>query len=146
MTEFWDGAQTLDIQAAGDAVPSFSTTIQPTSGVELQSPELPGPQETWTVDTSQDLTVEWSSANKGAFALTLLATDEENDQQAGLRCNWDATAGSGTLPASLLGEMPKVEGEALFSAGGRTEVQAGDYTIMVEAWETVARSLNTSFE
>lgn len=108
----------LSVSAAGGTVPAFaSQSIAAPAAITVTAP-LPGDAGLLVIPTSQSLAVTWTGGvtnNRVVFTLNALFS---SGGSASTACSWNAVAGQGTIPASVL--APLVMGTA--QSGGSTAV------------------------
>jgi hypothetical protein len=104
-TALFAGGDTMTVSGAGGAdLPAFAaqSLVAPTQ-VAVTAPSCTGTCP--DLDRTQDLTVAWTGAGAGKVVVTF---ETISDTQAVLlQCRFDATAGTGTVPATLLGKLDK---------------------------------------
>lgn len=104
-TALFTGGDTMTVSGAGGAdLPAFAaqSLVTPTQ-VAVTAPACTGTCP--DLDRTQDLTVAWTGAGAGKVVVTF---ETISDTQAVLlQCKFDATAGTGTVPAALLGKLDK---------------------------------------
>ncbi len=131
---FWDGDETISVEASGDTVSGFELDVSPPSPTRVTSPDLPDDESLWTIDRSQPLTIEWATdgIDRGTFFARLSSYSSGRDETAAISCGWDATDGSRQIPASLLEHMETgetVSGSYQFTLGDYATTTAGDETV-----------------
>ncbi|MEA2751805.1 MAG: hypothetical protein QOI41_5948 [Myxococcales bacterium] len=104
-TELFAAGDTMTVSGAGGAdLPAFAgqSLVTPTQ-VAVTAPACTGTCP--DLDRTQDLIVAWTGAGAGKVVVTF---ETISDTQAVLlQCRFDATAGTGTVPAALLGKLDK---------------------------------------
>ncbi|MFB6375938.1 MAG: hypothetical protein ABEN55_23115 [Bradymonadaceae bacterium] len=134
--QVWMAGQTLTIETAGAEVPSFAVDIQPLWGVVLEAPALPKQGDKMVVDIGSDLPVRWTTdmVEDGDIFTAKLTAKTSNDSSYALACDWDATAGEGSVPASLLGRFDETEGTGQydFTVARTRSTSAGDVDVAIE--------------
>jgi hypothetical protein len=104
-TQLFAAGDTMTLSGAGGAdLPAFAaqSLVTPTQ-VLVTAPACTGTCP--DLDRTQDLTVAWTGAGAGKVVVTF---ETISDTQAVLlQCRFDATAGTGTVPAALLGKLDK---------------------------------------
>jgi hypothetical protein len=108
----------LSVSAAGGTVPAFGPeSIAAPPAITVTAP-LPGDAGVLVIPTSQSLAVTWTGGVTNARVVLTLNALFSSGASASTACSWDAVAGQGTIPASVL--TPLVAGTA--QAGGSTAV------------------------
>jgi hypothetical protein len=126
------GGETLTatIAGAGD-IPAHEATLIAPSAVVVSSPDLDEPV---TIDRNGPLALAWSGGGAGRVRVVVAVTFLEGSdvkRTANLTCSFPASAGSGSVPASLLGAMPATTptdyGSISVDVTSEVRVVAGDY-------------------
>ena len=108
MTAFWNNAgETITAQAAGGDIPAFMLSVPAPGKVTLTAPTFQSPTTPLLVDTAQDLMVTWTGTSPGKVSVTL---DAAATATVSVACFFDASAGQGAVPSSLLGQLQKGKG------------------------------------
>jgi hypothetical protein len=113
----------LGVSASGADVPAFAAhTIQSPGEVTAIMPA--------TITTSQDFTLTWSGGEPGATVIIGVARGGFNGSE-GVTCTFDATAGTGTIPQSLLATVQNgsPDGDLLVAQQRKTTFAAGAFVI-----------------
>lgn len=106
----------VSVDASGDEIPSFTGTITPHAQVR-------GASKVASVDRSTDLALTWTPS-AGTVRATFITT--EIDATSGdVYCDFDASAGSATVPSAALSMLAPTSGAgtALFMLGSRDELE-----------------------
>jgi len=121
---------TAKIAGAGD-LPAHEATLTAPAAVALVSPDLDEPV---TIDRNGPLALAWSGGGAGRVRVAVAVTFLEGSdikRTANLTCSFPASAGAGSVPASLLGAMPATTptdyGSISVDVTSETSVVAGDY-------------------
>lgn len=127
--------QELTFEATGGDVPEFSADLRPEFDLDgLTEPELPTGDEPLVIEADSDLSVAWNTETleRGQFVFRL--SSKTDSTRTNLVCLWDVSAGSGTVPASLMeGHEVRKSGSGAYTAEitNSTEVQAGEYDVEI---------------
>jgi hypothetical protein len=123
---FFQDGDSLTVEATGADVPPFGVTLVAPGPGTLVSP-VPGPNAYYAVPATSDLRVRWSGGEAGARFVFNMGL---GPGWAGFSCSWDATAGQGTVPQSLI-TLASGGGFTGFSWGQRraTTLIAGTFAI-----------------
>lgn len=127
--------QTLSFTAAGDEVPSFSSSVTGPGSLTLTSPVFSVGQV--TIDTTADLGVAWTGGASGEVVTTLGGTLPGSEDQISVYCYFDAAGGTGTVPAALMSDLTSVEATSAFASVGAlarstTDADGWDVTVMLQ--------------
>jgi hypothetical protein len=125
MAALFRGGESLTVAAAGAEVPAFSHSLVVPAKATITSPVEPS--TFLTVDRSRDFAVAWTGGGGGQLQVAL---DGPGASQR-LVCRFEASAGSGTIPASALALVPAGQGGFSMAATEITEVIAGDWAVEV---------------
>jgi hypothetical protein len=123
----------VSISAAGDEIPAFSSTIEVPAQITMTSPATPPPGDpstprTLVVDRSQPLTLAWTGGGSGVAVVFLLG----GDGTTSLSCRFSASAGTATIDANTLGQLPVGNvGQVFVMTWNYEDVVAGDWAIQV---------------
>lgn len=124
----FDGGETVRVAAAGDHVPAFEVSATAPSAITFSAPNFFAPI---TVDRTQDLEVTWTGGADGV-AVAVVATVGA-DRTVDVVCEFPASAGSGSIPAAVLGQLPDPSEitSAAVSGGVRSQeqVETGDWLV-----------------
>jgi hypothetical protein len=132
------GGESLTFVASGGEVPGFSGTIVAPTPLELAEPQLPdSPTTAVTLVRGAPLTVAWTGTSSGVMRVQLAR--QPRDVATTVTCRFDVAAGTGTVPADLIAQLPTGTGAIVFSQLSASDVTAGEWTVSIEA-ENIARS------
>jgi hypothetical protein len=119
---------TLSLSAAGDTVPAFGPlSVVVPSAISLTAPVIPVGIE-FELDTKADVQVGWTNGQNGASMIF-----EGTTPGGYFKCEWDATAGSGSVPASLLTSFAGTSGSVDYGQITTTTSAASGYTVELRA-------------
>jgi hypothetical protein len=114
------GSYTFDVAAGHDITSAFSTSITLPAALQWTNhPNVPA-----TISRSQPLTVNWTNGFPGALLTINAQSSASLGVGAAFTCWADATAGTFTVPASILSAMPPT-----FSAGGEPQGALNVYQV-----------------
>lgn len=125
--KFYLGGEEAYFKATGGDVPAFEQ--------RLDYPILPlldqplSSEGVVTASRSQDLTLQWS---RGVAGMVISAWFEQTSESPTIICDFDAVAGQGTIPSSVLSLMP-ANTEILLLGLATGQVRAGDYDISLSS-------------
>ena len=116
--------ETATITAAGAEVPSFTATVTTPSKATISVPANAMPL---AVSRTHDFTAKWSGSS-GKLQVALISGMTE------LWCRFDASAGTGTIPAATMAMLPaSPTGSIGFISLAPQTIVAGDWSIDVAA-------------
>ena len=95
------GGETLTFTAAGDAVPAFTDTFLAPAVAQVTSPATPAGNAALPISRDSDFSVSWSGGAAGDVTIGIYP----QPTGATITCTFPASAGSGSVPASLLGKL-----------------------------------------
>jgi hypothetical protein len=122
----FDPGATITFSAAGAEVPAFEKSLAMPAKATITSPaEPPSGSPFLTFDRGQDFTVTWSGGGEGLMQIALFGPDSSQL----ISCRFEASAGSGTLPASALGRLDAGQGGFSMAVFTTTEEFAGDWAV-----------------
>ena len=119
---------TLSVVASGADVPSFAQSVPGVDYVTVDSPQAFN--GTVYLTTSQDLDVQWSGGVTGSFVSFEFAT-ETGGQKIGATCTFDAAAGQGTVPSTMLGPLAGTNGLIVAGQFNTAPVTSGSFNVNV---------------
>lgn len=144
---FFRPGNMLTVSASGSIVPAFAAAwIAAPGSVTLNAP-TPSASGLYTVDTSHDLTVQWSAGEAGAdFVL-----QGGGGGETYFMCTWDATLGQGVVPHSVLTPFSPavsgahgINGELVWYQQRTSTFTAGTFAIQ-ESLAQYSDSANAAF-
>jgi len=102
----WNGGETLTARAEGKDVPAFTTSLTAPSKITLAAPAAPG--GAMTVTRNAGVSATFAGASSGQVVLYFsLATAQK---AFALTCTFEASAGSGQIPAAAFADFPTGDG------------------------------------
>lgn len=132
--------QTLMISAAGGDVTAFSGNVSPTpADITITQPagtSVGGSQEFeyGTIDGTADLTVAWTGGTAGSKLEFNIANVDDDSKSLEIICDFDASLGTATIPAALMGGLGKVTTGSLSAFQiTRTTVMSSNATVVMSA-------------
>jgi hypothetical protein len=132
--------ETFTLAASGATAPAFSASIAVPEAVILTLPAFGGPSAAVVIPRSTDLPVAWSGGGTGYVVFSI-------DQTVGgtatsVSCSFPETAGSGVVPAELLGHFtPSNEidaGSLPFRPTSASAYTLSTQTVVAGGWTMVA--------
>lgn len=132
--------QKLILDAAGQSAPAFHAELTPpTSAFNLTIPDgTRGDPLILSVGRNRDFQVTWSPLLAGTRVHAELNQSLESNHALLLECDYDGTAGNGTLPGSLLAKFMLTSGQfnvaqLLIGPSAATSVKQNGWDISVVA-------------
>jgi hypothetical protein len=129
---FVAGGDTVTVSATGATVPAFGPhSVTAPGSIDVTSPAVTGASPI-VISTSSDLTVTWTGGQSGA-TVSLSAATETITVGPVIDCEWDAAAGQGVVPQSLLGQIGTGQGSMSLVQRVTTTFSAGPYLVSLHA-------------
>lgn len=122
------GGETLTYSAQGADIPAFTKTLTAPARATITSPAKPS--TSLAVSRTQDLTVTWTGGAGGKVQVALIGATIAST----LLCRFEASAGTGTIPAAALAMLPAGNGGFAMASIADTEQDTGDWAIDVSAY------------
>jgi hypothetical protein len=122
----WPAGSTVSVAAAGATVPAWSAVVTMPEAALPTGPDLAG-TPSWP--RTSDFTVTWQGGTK-------LVTISLSNSGGSLRCDFPATAKSGTVPAEALGRLAAGRTTVIALSTDRQVVSAGEWVISMVAFTT----------
>lgn len=128
MSELFTGGETLTVTAEGGDVPAFQLEATAPSVVTLSAPEL---MPLMVVDRSADLDFAWTGGEAGNVVAVVGIT--RPDRVTNVICTFEASSGSGTIPASMLSNLDPMEtgdvAAVVATVTSEEQTDAGDWQV-----------------
>jgi len=131
----FDSGQTINIKAAGAAVPAFEKSLVAPGSAQFVVPDPASCalSECGEIDTTADFEFQWKNAS-GPGKVTVLLVAEAVNTRLDATCIFDPAAGKGIAPKALLGKLKAISptGTVFVSAGTRgiERFSAGNYDLL----------------
>ncbi len=122
----FEAGSAVRVSAVGAEVPPFTATVVAPGDLVLTCSD----PSCLTIDRTTDLRLSWSQPAAGEVDVTF--GDDVPGHHVVIDCAFDAAAGVGTIPASMLAHLPATSMPARFSASSHREVTVGDWTVSVQ--------------
>lgn len=125
----WGGAvDTLTITAGGGDIEAFSEQVAAPSLIEITSPDFS--VEPILITSGEAFTATWTDGGIGVTAVTVNGFDA--DTTVTVRCEFPSSAGTGTLPTSLMSWLDGyVDGTLSISNATRTTITPSNYAVQL---------------
>jgi hypothetical protein len=130
-TYLWDGDETLTVQAQGGDVPTFAASVTAPSAVTITAPTFPAHSASYSIDRNHPPVFQWTGG-AGAKVSIAMAT-AGTDMSHWVSCRFDATLGTGQIPAAALADLSVGQGKLSISSVAQKEVDAGDFVVTINA-------------
>jgi hypothetical protein len=127
-------------------VPAFTASVIAPPQVVVTSPVAPGGGAKLNVSSSSDLTMSWTGGGVAQVTGGISAS-YASGSAASVTCTVPASAGTLTLPASLIAQLPPAPMAAgLFASSySKAQVVAGNYAFILEADSDANNSSNALY-
>jgi hypothetical protein len=120
------GGEHLTATVTGATAPGFSATLTAPTRPTVTSPSAPAAGGQLALARSSDFAVHWTGGSAQVW-VTLVSAHTT------LVCSFDASAGSGTIPAAIMGMLDAGSGSFGASSFATSEMIVGDYDMRFEA-------------
>jgi hypothetical protein len=126
----FDGGETLTVAASGSDVPAFVKSVIAPGTATITSPLIPsGTSPAVPITRSAGFPVSWTGGS-GKVKVSLSGGSSDTTS---VICKFDASAGTGTVPADALMVLPYGSGNLWVDTVTDTSVTAGDWGVAIEA-------------
>jgi hypothetical protein len=136
-TRLWDGGETLEVKADGADVPSFSGVLTGVEPALVQTPSFPTSGAPMTIARNQNLVLSWTGGSYGKVFVILARSESSGGttHSVSATCTFDASAGSGTVPSTVLMAIPAGQsGSVSVNGGDKATLTAGDWSITLQEY------------
>jgi hypothetical protein len=121
-TKLWNGGEALTITADGAEVPAFTLRATAPSFVTVTTPVFPAAGGSVVVARSRAFAVSWTGGSAGSVSANVGAATATTSTS--ITCTFPASSGAGSVPASLLAELPSSPTSAYVSITGAASANA----------------------
>lgn len=130
MSVFAPGTE-LTVSAAGSAtgVAAFTGTVTMPGPITVTAPMISLTAPT-AISRAQPLMVTWTGGTTGKVSVVMASNASGG---ASVSCTYDATAGSASVPATVLGALPMGDGTIAIGGSSSREQNAGGFTVTLTA-------------
>jgi len=136
----WHAGQQLTVKGGGGQIPIFEVSVSAPTTVTLTSPAMPDLGAKITISRTTPLEVHWSGEQtEKQIGITSQVLTPTGDTTAFVGCHFAASETSRTIPASILGVLPKGEVFIVATTRNQATIPVGDKAVGLQA-EAVARS------
>jgi len=132
MKGLWTGGEDLNIATVGGRVPTFTTKIVAPTVAQISQPAAPAIGAQLMVDRSTDLVVKWNVGPQNRVQVSLRPFTM-NGGSITVECNFPAYMSTGTIPASMLKNIPAGTGSFTIYTYNGQFVQTGDFDVTLTA-------------
>lgn len=134
--KLWSGGATLSISAAGDEVPAFDANLYGAVPALLTLPVLPPAGTPVTLSTKTPLSIAWTGAGGGKMmAMLTRSVTSGTTRTVMVSCTFEASTGSGTVPASAMGAIPPgPDGTFQVLGGDLKAIDVSGWTVNVQEY------------
>lgn len=138
----FEAGSRLTFSASGGDVPAFADSVRLPPAFQVTSPAL---SDTLSIPLTEDLTTTWINGGSGTTYVSLYGLAAET--YTILSCPFEATAGTGTVPASLLSKLTGSLYAWLTIAEHKTQlISAGNFSIVLLARIAPVRDVEVTLE
>lgn len=130
MTSLYNGGEMITFAAPGADVPAFSVTLTTPTKATITAPAKPAAGSLLPINRAQDFSVSWTGGGSGRVQVFLSGAGSSSS----LFCKFDASAGTGKVPAAALATMTGTMGSFAMASIAETESSAGDWGIGASAY------------
>ena len=131
--------QKLAVNAAGGMVPAFRTELTPPNATfSLTTPDGSRQNIVFNLNRTADYQVAWTPLSAGTRVHAEINQNTDSNRGLIIDCDFDGSTGTGTIPASLLGDLQLTSSSTLtpvgtFTIGPSTSMslKSGGYDIAV---------------
>lgn len=120
------GGETVTIKGTGADVPAFTLSVTLPSRPSITSPTKPAGNGALTINRAQDFSVAWSG---GTGKLYAFVGNPAGAAGGTLYCEFDAAAGTGTIPSGALARLSPGMGSFGAYSYVRTSVDVADWRV-----------------
>jgi hypothetical protein len=124
MTDVAHPGDPLTVTAAGEVAPAYTTTLTMPGPLTITSPARPS--TTVNINRGADFAVQWSGGTSGLALVTASAASNPNTF---IECEVQASAGTATLPSTLLSMLAAGQGGIGITAWASTTKDAGTWAL-----------------
>lgn len=140
----WNGGEPLTLTASGADVPAFTTQLTAPTPVVITSPLPPGAGGPISISRASDLQMTWTGGNgkvRGGISVSYASST------ASLICVAAASAGSYTLPAAMIAQLPAspMSGILFAYSDAQSQVVSGNYSFLFDAYYDVNGPANAAY-
>ncbi|MCU0701705.1 MAG: hypothetical protein MUC96_34795 [Myxococcaceae bacterium] len=132
MSQLWGGGETLTVAATGAAVPAFSQTVAAPTDLNVTAPDCPL-SSCPAINKTMPLVVSWTGGGTSTVVVNVSVNDTAANRLGTFFCTFPASAGTGMIPASVLGVVPAGTGVITIQPTNTTRFMAGSYQVTLTA-------------
>lgn len=102
--KLWNGGETIEAKSTGAEVPAFDLKVAAPAYVTVNTPVFPAPGGKVPINRAQAFPVAWSGGAAGDVTVAL--TGSTASASTSISCTFPASGGSGSVPATVLANLP----------------------------------------
>jgi hypothetical protein len=129
MQTLFSGGEMLTFTGSGADAPGFTASIRAPSRISITSPTKPPTDGAVAVDRAQPFRVAWSGGGAGIVQVFV----SPSSGGVLVSCRFEASAGSGSVPAAALGQLPAGAGVFSTSSIADATTDEADWRIFTQA-------------
>jgi hypothetical protein len=141
MKPLYSGGETLTISATGGTAPAFSASVVAPARVRVSAPVLPAAGQSLVITRASGLSCVWSGGTVGEVTFGVYP----QSATSWVNCTFAASAGSGSIPSSLLSKLPGGSGSFNASLRNTTRITPSGWSIDLWAYQSVVTTAGASF-
>lgn len=128
----FNGGETLTVAASGAEVPAFMKSVTAPGKATITSPAKPASGSPYLmVNRAAGFSLTWTGGGSGKLMVSLFGG---TNQTTRVTCKFDASAGTGMIPAAALMTLPAGNGGFAMAAITETSVTSGDWGVTLEGY------------
>lgn len=125
---FFTGGETVTFAGEGADVPAFTVSVVTPLKATITMPVEPASTSPYLMlDRTYGFTARWTGGGSGEIQIFFSGGTGSN---LFINCRFPASAGTGTIPAAVVGRLPAGQGSFAMSANAEAQVIAGDYGVI----------------
>jgi len=141
MNALYAGGETLTISASGGSAPAFSGTLTAPAKAQVLSPTMPAAGASLPIARASGFPLSWSGGSNGEVTVGVYA----QGGGAWVTCSFPASAGSGSVPSSLLSQLPAGAGTFNATLRASRTLDAQGWSVDLWAYQTISGSAGSGF-
>ncbi|HTL35583.1 MAG TPA: hypothetical protein VL326_20785 [Kofleriaceae bacterium] len=135
----YTGGETITVNATGADAPAFTLSLTAPARASITAPAKPS-SGGLTIDRAHDFAVSWT----GGGGKVYLYISGPSGTNSTISCGFDASAGTGTIPAAALMMVPAGTGSFNTSSLSVKSTDIGDWRFYAQAFFTNVWATDTS--
>lgn len=128
----WNGGETIEAKSSGAEVPAFDLKVAAPAYVTVTTPVFPAPGGKVTINRAQTFPVAWTGGASGDVTVGL--TGSTASASTSISCIFPASSGSGSIPSSVLANLPSSPTSATISvtSSSATETIVSGWSVRLQ--------------